>query len=744
MLELRMLKQFLRRRPAQSQVAAAQQIARQMAVPAERDTRRPAQPINSRPKPTSLRRMQENLPTVRPLEKSSGTRTTKKEAIGPEQIPGAPLPTPKAMPNPHSGDARPLSTPTPNELAKLASKPHVSTARQSRPMRPETVKQTTPQSALQESDQGNYHTIIRFAPKEAGKLRSIITTWLHEKNIPLSFGSTQAHHDSANKLFAETIKTEKITSRYDELKIVENTDGYFSTTIILATSPTDCYLEVDIVSPDGIFARPPRFIRRVAGFGSVDSAPNGWHAAPVEIDADELSSLVEYVNSPARALPVFVIGTTSDMTLQDKIGEAKRTWAKFLPGNAVLAVLNPDASFRAVDAFGSALAPSPWSIRTYVPGLDSSAPFEGRRHRFLGQARLLDDNPTHTASRLGRIATRERALTPAPEQLRHAHKSLGEARNRILVKGEFYRDRTRQETLRLIAADHGENVTAPHILNDEEVRNVSILKQLIEASLLTDNLTMKLAEAYDARLSSDALESRLNELTERLSITIDERDAQAEDNRVLYSLIDELEDEKEELSLQNSLLAVSARTSSHSPSETEAFSEVEALSTLLSEIGSFSDLVESFAEFERFGVFLTCDLKEVAQLDDIDTNGRAIAQTLRALHTLMDYLRAKRDGNFEGSMHTYLTDTPSGYFKVSQKMHASRESQSTMAQYGQLRQLPAPESIAQSGFVEMQAHFKLEKIGIKSPRLHYFDASATSGRVAVGYIGPHLQTDGTN
>ncbi len=397
----------------------------------------------------------------------------------------------------------------------------------------------------------------------------------------------------------------------------------------------------------------------------------------------------------------------------------------------------------AADAFGNALAPSPWAIRTYVPGLDKDAPFEGRRHRILGQARLLEDNPTHTASRLGRISKRERALATAPEQLRQAHKALAEARNRILVKGEFYLDRIRSESQRIKAVAPVTSTEAVQVLNDEEIQNASLLKQLIDANMLTDDLTIKLAEAYEARQSTD-VEARLNELTERLAVTTNERDSKAEDNRVLYSLIDELEDDLEKLSQQNSLLAVAARTSNTGTSDEEAYSEVTALNDLLDEIDSFNNLVDAFPDFEEFGISLTCNPKEVAQLDDIDTNGRAIAQTLRALRTLIDYLRAKRDEQFEGSMHSYLTNAPNGYFKVSQKMHASRESESTMTQYGHLRQLPVPQSISQNGYAEMQAHFKLEKIGIKSPRLHYFDASAISQRVVVGYIGPHLQTDGTN
>lgn len=42
--------------------------------------------------------------------------------------------------------------------------------------------------------------------------------------------------------------------------------------------------------------------------------------------------------------------------------------------------------------------------------------------------------------------------------------------------------------------------------------------------------------------------------------------------------------------------------------------------------------------------------------------------------------------------------------------------------------------------VFMGAHFKIAQSARVSPRVHYLDATATTGCIYVGYIGPHLPT----
>lgn len=44
----------------------------------------------------------------------------------------------------------------------------------------------------------------------------------------------------------------------------------------------------------------------------------------------------------------------------------------------------------------------------------------------------------------------------------------------------------------------------------------------------------------------------------------------------------------------------------------------------------------------------------------------------------------------------------------------------------------------------MVAHFKPARIGMVSPYLYYFDAMPRTGKICVGYLGPHLTNSQTD
>ena len=61
-----------------------------------------------------------------------------------------------------------------------------------------------------------------------------------------------------------------------------------------------------------------------------------------------------------------------------------------------------------------------------------------------------------------------------------------------------------------------------------------------------------------------------------------------------------------------------------------------------------------------------------------------------------------------------------------------------------LRVLPVPAEVSPAEKAFMGAHFKIAKSGTVSPRMHYLDDSAHTGKVYVGYIGRHLANTLTN
>jgi hypothetical protein len=62
-----------------------------------------------------------------------------------------------------------------------------------------------------------------------------------------------------------------------------------------------------------------------------------------------------------------------------------------------------------------------------------------------------------------------------------------------------------------------------------------------------------------------------------------------------------------------------------------------------------------------------------------------------------------------------------------------------MSQYGDERVFRVPTSVSPSGTATMEAHIRISSEGTVSPRMHFLDALAATGKIYVGYLGPHLR-----
>lgn len=159
---------------------------------------------------------------------------------------------------------------------------------------------------------------------------------------------------------------------------------------------------------------------------------------------------------------------------------------------------------------------------------------------------------------------------------------------------------------------------------------------------------------------------------------------------------------------------------------------------------NFAELLDRAESLSDQGVRFVGDPKVVLGLDEHATLNSASAMAWDVMLTLRDYLRAKKDGKAINGVDHYLKNTPPGYRQVPPNKHAALESQATMTQFGNLRVFPVPHDVDASGRAEMQAHFKLTKLGMVSPRLYYLDNATSDGCVYIGYIGPHLRNTQTN
>lgn len=167
----------------------------------------------------------------------------------------------------------------------------------------------------------------------------------------------------------------------------------------------------------------------------------------------------------------------------------------------------------------------------------------------------------------------------------------------------------------------------------------------------------------------------------------------------------------------------------------------EATTTLVTDL---TDLLTRLPDLAETGVVFTGDPDPITDLATQDTLGNIALVAWESLLVLGDYAAAKRNGDHTGNFRQYLLHTPSGYRTMSVHRLAVKESEQTMAMYGEERIFPVPTTVDPSGTIAMEAHLKLPKLGILTPRIHFHDDTHASGNVYVGYLGRHLRTPATN
>jgi hypothetical protein len=103
---------------------------------------------------------------------------------------------------------------------------------------------------------------------------------------------------------------------------------------------------------------------------------------------------------------------------------------------------------------------------------------------------------------------------------------------------------------------------------------------------------------------------------------------------------------------------------------------------------------------------------------------------------------------FSGDFKRWCTDPPPGEEHcISAGKIALDESETVRGNAGLfgLRMLPVPAEVAPSERIYMGAHVRLGGgAGMSAPRMHFYDDAKGSGKIYIGYLGPHLKTARTN
>lgn len=154
---------------------------------------------------------------------------------------------------------------------------------------------------------------------------------------------------------------------------------------------------------DNQFVAVPRLARNVLEVVNFTDGGLTMTATPRIVSAANVGELIEALTDQRRRGPVLVAGTDGSLPF-DRFVKSFGTWTREVTGLGNAIVLDPAATEELTRQIGTTWATPPWTVRTYLPGLDPGEPYSARQHRMLGTERLGSERDPYLRKMLGGFA----------------------------------------------------------------------------------------------------------------------------------------------------------------------------------------------------------------------------------------------------------------------------------------------------------------------------------------------------
>ena len=515
-------------------------------------------------------------------------------------------------------------------------------------------------------------------------------------------------------------------------------------------------------TPRGFQVDPPRLVKQLLAREDVYDGDTPVTASPRLVRVDDEDEVFNAIVDPQRSVSVILaasVGRAHDEDLRRRVADLTRNTV------GVAAVFVADEQL--VEKLGERLPAShtleQGRVRTYLSGVDLLDPVDGRRHRVLGPetfARAIRGTRVSPQLKAAFAAETRAPLLdrPLPNDVRRASNGL-RADLAMFDRDAKINERTKSTLSRTPAAPVAKvegtgpgpqplRATMPSGEPEPTDRSITkLVKGLITRWLKRDvpvspdslnelDTYIARAEATAETLFEDAgrLESALQTAREAAETIKADRDE-------LELELAEVQDESSTLRrrveyLQGRLRDAGDAEAYTEPTTDEAWREPAGLVELATIL--MSGASARHIAFER--VEFTGDLSVVEDLQKRDQIGRYSNALWQYVQVLFDYVGQRREG-YQGSVHSYLTDSRVSGRKCSPQRHAATESATVLSNpvWSAERMFPVPSDVDGSKRILMDAHFKPTHKDTVAPRMHYYDDTAgPTGKVYIGYIGRHL------
>lgn len=490
------------------------------------------------------------------------------------------------------------------------------------------------------------------------------------------------------------------------------------------------------------------------------------NAVPTMVRRADVGAVIGAVTDPERAGLLFVAGMNPDLPEAEWLTLVTKLLDQ-TTGLAAAYFLDAEATAIFRQAVGPDHAVAPGTVRTFQPHVDAEDPADALRHRVLGTERIVRDSGRRLASFLGRRAQEAALSAELPASLVPVLRSLRDRADEVWFENldqsqDAFAVDTEQRTQEPAPADAApedvaeEATPAPETGVAGEPSDQSVGETRPEHVGAGWLVAARRAlgrvfrnddpEAADWDALADLATAGRTRATvlERLRGRVQALRGAADDAEFArLEVAEQLQDERLEHAIAQEELDRVARRNAHLESlllKSELANDVFAEPPAEEPVADVLDMLARVADLER--VEFTGDLDVVLSLDQHDNEGVWARKIWQIALVLEDYAQASVDGRCSTGVHLYLQSPPAGCLTWSANKHAATESDQVQQtpKLADERLLPVPVAVHESGRRHMMAHFKVAKFGRISPRLHYFDDTARTGKVYIGHIGPHLTT----
>jgi hypothetical protein len=499
----------------------------------------------------------------------------------------------------------------------------------------------------------------------------------------------------------------------------------------------------DVDAADAWWTGVPHMVRVILSAADARDGEMTLSATPTLVTAADVDGLISAICDPGRRGTALVAAPVPDVPLSRMIGHVERLTRECV-GLSGIYVLDTGAAAELDEAFAPSHSVPLGAVRTFLPEADPASAVDARRHRVLLARTIAEQAPGKLAHLLGR-ANRNRALNlPLPSHVAQVDRLLSREEPAAVLRA-------------IQATPPGPFARRPGEGTAGQAASAAVREVAIAGELLTslvgefqsdlpggpDDMTARfrelLAEGRGVLRGHQEISRRLAALQDMLEDVEDDRDlarARLEDEQLDHAETQaELLKAKLELDRLRGILSRAGRVD-----------QTRAAVAAAQSPGSFAELVERLDEHVLSCVVFTGDPKNALELDDFDPLGTWAARSWDVLRVLDGYAAARRRGEFGKGVHAYLGHTPPGRPGYPPGAHSTQESEPVerSPKLRKLRVFPVPRDVHPDGVIFMDAHFKIARKGLISPRIYYhYDASQT-GKIYVGYIGKHLPNAHTN